>query len=75
MRRCIRLIPGKVYTVRELWIARDGTPCLYLVEVVNRNMRSRNGYCPELGYMRKSFRPLKKLNIEDFLETKEPVRT
>lgn len=72
-RRTIPLVPGKVYTIRELWIARDGMPCLYLEEVVNRQARLRGGSSRELGYMRQSFRPLKKLKIEDFLETKEPL--
>ena len=73
MRKCIPLQRGKVYTIRALWTARDGTPLLYLEEIINRQAKFRDGYCPELGYKRSSFRPLKKLSVEDFLETKEPV--
>lgn len=74
MRKCIPLVPNKVYTIRDLWIALDGTPCLYLVEVKNRLKLNEGGtFGRELGYKRSSFRPLTKLSVEDFTKIEEPI--
>lgn len=75
LRRVNAPVRGKVYTIRELWVASDGMPCLYVQEIVNRRVRTPHGLGRELGYKRSSWRPLSPKRIEVFTEMlkKEPV--
>lgn len=60
---------GVVYTIRKLYIAKNGGPYLLVEEIINPTYSNGD----ECGFARKLFRPLKKLSIDDFTETKEPV--
>lgn len=72
--RTIKPVKGKVYTVRELWVANDGMPCLYVQEITNRHVRGRYGPGREIGYKRESWRPLSPRRLDIFTEmlVKEP---
>jgi len=61
-RVCAPLVKGKVYTVRSMFTAKDGVPCIRVAEVVNATGRSG----VEKGYMRKSFRPLDTKRLDQF---------
>ena len=63
-----------MYTVRELWVSDDGTPCIYVQEIVNRRQRTPNGLGREIGYKRERWRPLSPSRLDIFTEmlVKEP---
>ncbi|MDK4729364.1 hypothetical protein [Rhizobium phaseoli] len=63
---------NKVYTVRQVYLTSKYVGVL-LEEIRNPLVPTRERGLTEAGFLARKFRPLKKLKIEDFMQSKTPV--
>lgn len=68
---------GAIYTVRDLFIAQDGTECLRVFEVVNEKLNVIGRGLWEPGYRASRFRPLvsRPTDISELRKLLEPELT
>lgn len=72
LRKMIRPVVGKVYTIRAIYIdPHYQLPFLLLSEIRNPPLEWRLGTY-ESGFSARRFRPLPKLRVEDFLAASTP---
>lgn len=66
--------PGVVYTVRKIWVGREGYSLLHLVEIDNSHLLAA-GWPEEPGFSAKYFRPVveRKTSIEIFTAMLNPA--